>query len=103
MGRLGDKSMAPADFHGTPACPHPVVGPAVIGSPNVLVNGRPALRLGDQGVHAACPGPNTWVAIMGSATVLINGMPAHRMGDATMHCGGPGNLIEGSPDVLVGG
>lgn len=103
MGRLGDKSQAPADMHGCPACPHPVIGPAIIGSPDVMVNGMPALRVGDQGVHMACCGPNMWTATAGSATVMINNLPAHRMGDQDMHCGGPGTLIEGSPDVLVGG
>jgi hypothetical protein len=34
---------------------------------------------------------------------LINNLPAHRMGDQDIHCGGPGFLIEGSPDVIVGG
>lgn len=103
QGRLGDKSQTPADGHGCPACPHPAVGPAVQGSPDVLVNSRPALRVGDQGIHAACCGPNMWTAINGSGTVLINNMPAHRMGDTDQHCGGVGQLIEGSPDVIVGG
>jgi uncharacterized Zn-binding protein involved in type VI secretion len=103
MGRLGDKSSAPADAHGCPACPHPVIGPAVQGSPDVLVNGRPALRVGDQGIHMVCCGPNTWEAKTGSATVLINNQAAHRMGDQDKHCGGMGALIEGSPDVEVGG
>jgi uncharacterized Zn-binding protein involved in type VI secretion len=40
---------------------------------------------------------------MGSKTVFINGMGAHRMGDMTKHCGGVGQLITGSPNVLVGG
>ena len=102
VGRLGDLSNAPADAHGCPACPHPVVGPAIIGSPDVLVNHLPALRLGDQGVHAACCGPNMWTATAGSATVMINGKPAHRMGDQDQHCGGPGQLIQGSPDVIAG-
>ncbi len=102
VGRLGDKSNAPVDAHGCPACPHPVTGPAVTGSANVLVNSRPALRLGDKGVHAACCGPNMWTAISGSATVMINGKPAHRMGDQDQHCGGPGQLIEGSTDVMAG-
>jgi len=102
QGRLGDKSMAPADAHGCPACPHPVVGPAVTGSPTLLVNHRPALRLGDSGIHAACCGPNTWTAVAGSATVMIDGRPAHRLGDQDLHCGGPGTLIEGSTDVIVG-
>jgi len=102
IARLGDKSQAPVDAHGCPGCPHPVVGPAILGSPNVLVNGLPALRVGDMGVHAACCGPNMWTATKGSATVLINGQPAHRMGDEDQHCGGRGQMIEGSPDVLAG-
>ena len=102
QGRLGDKSQG-IDAHGCPGCPHPVVGPAVTGSPNVLVDYRPALRLSDQGVHMACCGPNMWMATMGSGTVLINNLPAHRMGDMDQHCGGVGTLIEGSPKVLVGG
>ena len=103
QGRLGDKSQAPADAHGCVACPHPVIGPAIQGSPDVLVNNLPALRVGDMGIHAACCGPNTWTATLGSATVLINNMPAHRMGDMDTHCGGVGTLIEGSSDVITGG
>lgn len=103
QGRLGDKSQIEADAHGCPACPHPAVGPAIEGSPDVLVNNLPAVRVGDKGIHAACCGPNMWTATKGSGTVLINNMPAHRMGDMDTHCGGVGKLIEGSPDVLVGG
>ena len=44
QGRLGDKAQAPIDVHGCPACPHPTIGPAVIGSPTVSVNKRAALR-----------------------------------------------------------
>ena len=80
-----------------------MIGPAVTGSPNVLVNFRPALRMTDQGIHVACCGPNMWVATKGSGTVLINNLGAHRMGDQDQHCGGIGQLIEGSTDVLVGG
>lgn len=64
---------------------------------------RPALRVTDQGMHIACCGPNMWVAQKGSTSVFINGLPAHRMGDVDQHCGGVGYLIEGSPDVIVGG
>jgi len=103
QGRLGDKSQTPADSHGCLSCPHTAVGPAVSGSPDVNVNGRPALRVGDSGVHAACCGPNTWTAQSGSGTVFINGKPAHRMNDVDQHCGGVGKLIEGSTDVIVGG
>jgi uncharacterized Zn-binding protein involved in type VI secretion len=59
--------------------------------------------VGDKGIHAACCGPNMWTAVKGSGTVLINNKPAHRLGDKDQHCGGSGNLIEGSPDVIVGG
>lgn len=103
QGRIGDKSMVPACVHGCLSCPHPANGPAVIGSPDVMVNGLPAVRMGDTGVHTTCCGPNTWTAVKGSATVLINGKPAHRMGDTDMHCGGVGQLIEGSANVIVGG
>jgi len=103
QGRLGDKSRATVDAHGCLACPHSVVGPAVQCSTDVLVNNRGALRVGDKGIHAACCGPNMWTAQMGSTTVLINNMPAHRKGDMDIHCGGVGSLIEGSPDVIVGG
>lgn len=101
-GRLGDKSQVPADSHGCPGCPHPSVGPAVSGSGNVNINGRPALRVGDQGIHAACCGPNTWEAVQGARGVFINGKAAHRLGDADRHCGGTGKLIEGSPNVFIG-
>lgn len=101
--RLGDRSNVPVDAHGCPACPHNCTGPGIIGSPNVLVNGRPALRVGDMGVHMACCGPNIWTATKGSATVFINNMPAHRKGDMDTHCGGVGRMIEGSTNVMTGG
>jgi uncharacterized Zn-binding protein involved in type VI secretion len=73
-----------------------------MGSPDVNVNGRPALRKDDVGIHAACCGPNMWKATAGSSTVNINGKPAHRLNDAQQHCGGNGQLIEGSADVIIG-
>lgn len=103
QGRVGDNAMVPADAHGKPCCPHPATGPANSGSPDVMVNGQPALRIGDPGSHAACCGPNTWNAAAGSGTVTINDIPAHRLGDQTAHCGGSGTLIVGSPNVIVGG
>ncbi|HEY5921447.1 MAG TPA: PAAR domain-containing protein [Kofleriaceae bacterium] len=103
QGRLGDLSSVQADAHGCPACPHPGVGPAIIGSPNVNVNMMPALREGDTGIHMACCGPNTWTAQAGSSTVFINNKAAHRQGDADKHCGGMGKLVMGSPNVIVGG
>lgn len=102
QGRLGDKANSALDVHGCPACPHPTTGPAIQGSPDVNVNGRPALRVDDPGIHAACCGTTTWTATSGSLTVFINGKCAHRMGDQTRHCGGQGRLVEGSPNVMVG-
>ncbi|HXU67956.1 MAG TPA: PAAR domain-containing protein [Polyangia bacterium] len=101
-GRLGDKAQIQADAHGCPGCPHPGIGPAISGSANVLINGRPALRVDDAGIHAACCGGNMWQAAQGSATVFINGKAAHRMNDPSRHCGGTGKLIEGSADVIIG-
>ncbi|MBL6974949.1 MAG: PAAR domain-containing protein [Deltaproteobacteria bacterium] len=101
--RVGDKSQCPSDGHGCPGCAHNVIGPAVAGSPDVQINGMPAVRVGDPGIHAACCGPNTWTATAGSATVFINGKAAHRQNDVDAHCGGVGKMIEGSPDVTIGG
>jgi uncharacterized Zn-binding protein involved in type VI secretion len=103
QARLGDTSNVPADAHGCPACPHPAVGPAIQGSPDVMVNSMPAVRVGDQGIHAACCGPNMWKAAAGSGTVMINNMAAHRQGDQDTHCGGTGTMTVGSPNVITGG
>lgn len=107
QGRVKDKASAPHDNKVCDKCPHPVAGPAVQGSPNVFVNKRPALRVNSKGQHNASDShngtPNTWVAKTGSTSVFINGQPAHRMADATEHIGGgTGQLMEGSPNVLVG-
>ena len=101
--RVTDTAMTPADAHGCPACPHPCNGPGTVGSPNILINGLPAMRVGDSGIHMVCCGPNMWKVGSGSATVTFNDLPAARMGDTTIHCGGVGNLIKGSPTVMVGG
>lgn len=102
-GRLKDHSKCGEDYHGCPGCPHVTEGPAISGSPTVKINGAPALRAGDRGVHAACCKRNVWVALEGSGTVFINGRPLHRETDATRHCGGDGELTKGSGNVIVGG
>jgi uncharacterized Zn-binding protein involved in type VI secretion len=54
-------------------------GPVVQGSPDVLINGRPAATAG---AKTACGG-----AIVGGASnVFINGRPLARSGDATTGC-----------------
>ena len=65
-------------------------------------DGKPALRVSDLGMPPPCC-PKPWVASKGSGTVFINGLPAHRLGDEDLHAAGPGRLIEGSPDVNIGG
>jgi uncharacterized Zn-binding protein involved in type VI secretion len=69
----------------------------------VSVNNKQALRVTDPGIHSSCCGPETWNAKTGSSTVSINNLAAHRVNDQTTHCGGAGHLIEGSPNVFVGG
>lgn len=101
QGRLGDLGKVDSDAHGCPACPHPAVGPAVIGSPDVFVNGLPALRDTDFGVHAACCDGNMWTAKGKSPDVTINGLKAHRKDDDQQHCGGMGKLITASSDVTT--
>lgn len=104
QSRLGDQANVPADAHGCPACPHNCTGPAIIGSPTVFVNSRPALRnMPDMGVHASCCDGNFWQTSAMSATVYINGAGAVRKNDVTQHCGGVGRMIEGSADVFTGG
>jgi uncharacterized Zn-binding protein involved in type VI secretion len=74
--------------------PH-VGGPIVAGSPNVIIGGMPAARVGDM---AVCVGPPDKIS-SGSSTVLINGKPAARMGDSTAH---GGKIVTGCPTVLIG-
>lgn len=100
--RQTDKAFVPADAHGCPACPHPANGPATVGSPDVLINGLQAMRVGDPGVHMVCCGPNQWKVAAGSSTVFVNNKPVARLGDKTAHCGGSGSLISGSTNVIVG-
>jgi uncharacterized Zn-binding protein involved in type VI secretion len=100
--RLGDKAKCPMDAHGCKRCSHSVEGPAVQGSHNVIVNGKPGVRIGDQGIHGLCCGLNKWAAAGGAPTVIINSQPAVRLHDTTLHCGGIGKIVECSSDVIIG-
>ena len=64
------------------------------GSPDVIIDNRAALRVGDggQGFHTTD----------GSAGVFIDGLPAVRQGDPTDHQGTQGEVLQGSPDVIIG-
>ncbi len=101
--RLNDIAKCEADVHGCPGGPHSVQGPICIGSTDVFINGLPAARESDTGIHAVCCGPNTFEIKIGSATVMINGKKAARKGDMTKHCGGVGKIDAGSSDVEIGG
>ncbi|MBL4826906.1 MAG: PAAR domain-containing protein [Spongiibacteraceae bacterium] len=90
--RLGDMHVCPKVEPGP--VPH-VGGPIAQGSPNVLIGGIPAARVGDM---AVCIGPPDKVSA-GSATVMINGKAAARMGDS---CGHGGKIILGCPTVFIG-
>lgn len=91
--RVGSTAFNPRDAHGCPSEPHAVSGPIINGSTLVTVEGLPAARKGDNGVHAACCGPNTFIVAEGDPEVLIEGKPAARIGDKTDHCGGSGEII----------
>lgn len=101
VSRVGDQANCPNDSHGKSCCSHNVTGPAISGSPDVFVNNRPVLRIGDPGVHSKCCGPNTWVTAQGSKYFLVNGIPVVRLGDETTHCGGKGKMVEGSHSVSL--
>jgi len=79
----------------TGTVPHvggPIVGP---GSPNVLINGKPAALMGDMCV---CAGPPDTI-IQGEPTVLINGVPVATQGCTTAH---GGMITSGEPTVIIG-
>lgn len=92
--RVGDMT-----GHGTPLGPGP-------GSPNVLIGGMPAWKVGaDAHICPLASGvvPHAGgVVIMGSTTVLINSLPACRQGDFIVEVGPPNTIIMGCPTVLIG-
>jgi uncharacterized Zn-binding protein involved in type VI secretion len=85
------------------ACHFPQT-PAIEGSPDVTINGKPAVRVGDAFEAHACPeghAPKHERRLKdGSPSVFINGQPAGRVGDA-IDCGGA--VETGSDDVHFDG
>jgi len=77
--------------------PTPIIG----GSADIIINGRPAARVGDALVPHGCGNcpPHGRAISEGSSTVVFNGKPAARTGDA-IDCGGV--IISGSGDVIIG-
>jgi uncharacterized Zn-binding protein involved in type VI secretion len=92
--RLGDLTT-----HGSPLMPG-------TGSPNVMIGGMPAWRVGLD--LSMCPFPGaaphgTGPTAVGEPTVLINGMPAARMGDYVLEpTGGPNVIVTGCATVMIG-
>lgn len=72
-------------------------GLLVAGSPNVITNGTPQVRIGDA-VQGHAPPPHAApVMAEGSPNVIVNGIPACRAGDKAT-CGHPAS---GSPNVII--
>lgn len=90
--RLGDMA---SDHDGAPPTP------GIEASPNVTIDGIPAMRQGDAFESHACPDESEHSRSLsgGSGSVFINGKPAGRVGDA-ISCGG--TVIEGSTSVTIG-
>ena len=91
--RVGDLTA-----HLAPLAPGP-------GSPNVLIGGMPAWRIGLD-IHV-CPAPGAphgpGPTSPGAITVLINGAPAARASDFVVEpTGGPDVITLGCPTVLIG-
>ena len=83
-------------------CLAPVVATTGAGSPNVIINGSGAVRLGDLvGPHTrrGCGGLDTSLLTSGSLTVIINGQPAGRIGDQYT---ADNTITTGSPTVFFG-
>lgn len=86
-------------------------GAIAIGSPTVLINGKPAARVTDFatsplvipagfGTIPCVGGP---ILPPGAVTVLIGSLPAARVGDlGTTACGLPQTIVQGSPNVQIG-
>ena len=91
--RVGDSHTCPQVTGTVPHVGGPVMPP---GAPTVLIEGKPAARLGEL---CTCVGAFDTIA-NGSTSVLIGGKPAARAGDSTAH---GGTILTGSNTVLIGG
>lgn len=68
------------------------------GSPNILINGKPAARVGDP-VSCRMAMGSSPVISEGAPHVLFNGKPAARMGDKISN---GGSIDQGSSNVFIG-
>jgi uncharacterized Zn-binding protein involved in type VI secretion len=86
---------------GVPHCSGYVI---TSGSPTVLINNRPAARVGDVSTPHLIPSrrkcaPHVAAIVTGAPTVLINGRPAARIGDKLAGCT---VIAQGSFNVFIG-
>jgi|GEM_PF-4013042 len=97
-----NKALTVGDKASCPTCNTPLT-PAIEGSSNVFINGKPAMRAGDSYAPGFCPVCLTSVPSRklerGSSSVFINGIPAGRIGDGLS---GGGVIIGGSSNVFIG-
>jgi uncharacterized Zn-binding protein involved in type VI secretion len=81
-------------------------GKVVTGTPKVLINGRPAARVGDQVVTPRVQPPGVPCVggpiLTGSSTVFIAGARAARVGDLAQTACGPEGIVSGSVNVVLG-
>lgn len=98
-----DKSQCTTYMYDCSVYPNPVHAPTLSGSPDLLINGKPGLRVGNNGIHASCYPADTWQVIEGSPNVSMNGKPSHRLDDEDQHSGEIGRMMEGSPNVFMNG
>ena len=92
--RVGDTQTCPMVNPGP--VPH-VGGPILSGEDTVLIEGRPAARVGDP---ALCTGPGCEAKTgSGSPTVIIGNQKAARLGDTLCH---GGKIVSGAATVIIG-
>jgi len=76
------------------------------GNARVLINGRPAARVGDDVVTPRVQPPGVPCVggpiVTGSSTVFIGGARAARVGDFAQTVCGPEVIVSGSANVTVG-
>jgi uncharacterized Zn-binding protein involved in type VI secretion len=80
-------------------------GQVVSGEPTVLINGKPAARVGDTIVTPRVVHPIPCIGgpiLAGSSKIFIGGLPAARIGDPASTACGPESIVTGSPNVLIG-
>jgi uncharacterized Zn-binding protein involved in type VI secretion len=93
--RFGDNSEAHPGIHGFRA---QKVGE---GSPNVRINGKKVIRVGDIWVDGHSPTPDDEKVLVGSPNVRVNGAFVARKGDTIANCGV--KVFQSSPNVFANG